>query len=348
MTRLRRCILDAHDSVSIARMLARRAPLVISAAWMVVALTNPLGEASAQTTPTSVKACTTLAEDGQRLRAAGKLIDAREKLMACSATECPQVVRADCAQWASEVLAATPTIVVDVRDSSGTDIADAKVFVDGRPVADRIDGRPISVDPGSRTVRVDRPDGLTGSQKIVAKENAKAREVKFVFGGKADDVATPASASASTATPADAQPGGWGTMHYVAVAMVGVGAIAIGYSVVSFVLYRSEETDLHGKFADADAAAQGCPSNAAVTDPNSTCGKNVRTREDLRDAYNDNEADGKKEQPIVITAAIGGALLVAGGIVLFALAPRTKSSTAVRGGPVITAQFAGMTLGGSF
>jgi hypothetical protein len=347
MTRPRRCILDAHDSVSIARMLGRRALVAIPAALMAVALTHPLRDAAAQSTSSGVKACTTLAEDGQRLRAAGKLIEAREKLMACSATECPQVVRADCAQWASEVLAATPTIVVDVKDGTGTDIADAKVFVDGRPVADRIDGRPISVDPGSRTVRVDRPDGLTGTQKIVAKENAKAREVKFVFGGRADDGAAPPPAS-PTSNAADVQTGGWGPMHYAAVAMIGVGTIAIGYSVISFLLYRSEESDLRGKFADAEAAARGCPSNAPATEPNSTCGKSVATREELRSEYNDNEAEGKKEQPIVITAAVGGVLLVAGGIALFALAPSTKSPPPVRGGPVITPQFAGMTLGGTF
>lgn len=322
----------------------RRMSLALSAAVMVVALTNPRREASAQN---AVKACTTLAEDGQRLRAAGKLIEARDKLIACSTAECPQVVRADCAQWASEVLASTPTIVIDVRDSQGTDTADARVFVDGKLVANRIDGRPISIDPGERTVRVERSDGMFGVQRIVAKENAKGREVRFVLSGTTSS--PPSADEPSSSSPrVETSSGSWGPLHYAGIAMIAVGAIGITYALVKFTSYKSDEADLRAKFDDAEQAAKGCPSDAADTDPTSTCGKNVRTREDLRAAYNKNEADGNSEKGLVFTGAIGGTLLVAGGIVMLALAPTTKSSPPVRGGPVVTPTFAGLTLGGTF
>ena len=314
--------------------------LAISAAVMVVALTNPSREASAQN---AVKACTTLAEDGQRLRAAGKLIDAREKLIACSTAECPQVVRADCAQWASEVLASTPTIVIDVKDAQGTDVADAKVYVDAQLASNRIDGLPIAVDPGEHKVRIVRADGLSGSQTIVAKANAKAREVKFVLGETMElgsDGPKPKEVSSGSGT--------WGPLHYAGIAMIAVGAIGITYAVGHFLSYRSDETDLRKKFSDAENAAKGCPADAARTDPESTCGKNVATREDLRGQYNQNEADANEEKGFVFVAAIGGSLLLAGGIVMLVLAPTTKTAAPVRGGPVVTPTFAGMTLGGTF
>lgn len=333
---MRRCILDA-DSASIAAMLARRASFAISAALMVVALTDPLGEAAAQ--QSGVKACTTLAEDGQRLRAAGKLIDARDRLMACSATECPQVVRADCAQWASEVLASTPTIVIDAKDTSGNDVADAKVFIDDKRVADRIDGRPIPVDPGSHRIRLERADGSTGSQSIVAKENAKSREVKIVLGAPSEPERSP-----SLVEP-QAKTGGWGPLHYVGLGLMIVGAIGITYGFTTYVSYRSEETDLRNKFNDSEAAARGCASDSP---PTTTCGKNIATREQLRTEYNANEADIDYRKGVMFAATIGGFVFLAGGIVMFVLAPSATSSAPVKAAPVITPHFAGMTLGGTF
>jgi hypothetical protein len=335
--------LDARHSDTIARMLARRASFAISAAVVVVALTNPVAVASAQSAESGVKACTTLAEDAQRLRAGGKLLEAREKLMACSTPECPQVVRADCARWASEVLEATPTIVIDLKDGDGKDTFDAKVFVDGRPVADRIDGRPIAIDPGPRTVRVERPDGMKGSQKIVAKENAKGRVVMMVFGGT--DTTAPSPTPDPPPSRGDDGAGRGGPLHYAGVAMIVVGAVGITYGVVRFFDYLSDESNLRAQFQEAEATASGCDSNSP---PESTCGKNVATREDLRFRYNENEAEATRDRPLVFAAGVGGLLLVAGGVVMFVLAPTTKSAAAIKGGPVVTPHFAGLTIGGSF
>lgn len=56
-------------------MRARRWATAIPAAVVVLSVVNPLRAARAD--GATVKACTASAEDGQRLRAAGKLIDAR-------------------------------------------------------------------------------------------------------------------------------------------------------------------------------------------------------------------------------------------------------------------------------
>jgi hypothetical protein len=338
MMRRRRCILDARDSDSIARMLARRAMVAIPAALVALLLGDPVREASAQST--GVQACTSLAEDGQRLRAAGKLLEAREKLMACSATECPQVVRVDCAQWASEVLNATPTIVLDVKDEDGNDVAVAKVFIDDQRVSDRIDGRPVAVNPGSRSIRIERSDGTSASQSIVAKENAKAREVKIAFSAS--------SRATGSAMHSDTSSGAWGWQHYTGIALVAVGAIAMTWSTVQYLSYVNDEATLRDKFNTAEEEAKGCTFTPAS--PETACGKAIQTREALRNEYNANEKEAEDERALVLTAAVGGALLVAGGVTLFLIAPKSSVSAppSVRGGPVITPGFAGMTLGGSF
>jgi hypothetical protein len=321
-------------------MIARRVAIAIPAALVVVGLTNPLDSAHAQNT---VKTCTSFAEDGQRLRAAGKVIEARDKFMACSVVECPQVVRTDCAQWASDVLASTPTIVVDAKDANGNDVADAKVFVDDRRVADRIDGRPIAVDPGSRKIYVERSDGTSATQTIVAKENAKGRQLKMVLGPPG--APPPASAPTTPTEGATKSSGSWTTLHWAGIGMIVVGAIAASYSLATYLTYRSDESNIKDKFFTAEEAAKGC-STTSVSD--STCAKNIATREDLRRQYNENEEDAKSKRPLIIVGAFAGPLLVAGGVLLIVFAPKSNASPSVQGRPIITPTFGGMSIGGTF
>jgi hypothetical protein len=125
--------------------------------------------------------CSKDAEDGQRARASGHLREARERFAACSATDCPAVVQKDCATWASEVLTATPTIVVDAKDANGGDIADVVVSLDETVVASRIDGKAIAIDPGPHTLKFEHKGFQPVTQSIIAKEGMKARVVTVTF-----------------------------------------------------------------------------------------------------------------------------------------------------------------------
>jgi hypothetical protein len=115
----------------------------------------------------------------------------------------------------------------------------------------------------------------------------------------------------------------WGPFQYLGLGLIAVGAVGVSYTGIAFGSYTITESDLHGKFSDAEKAASGCPSTAAVTEPNSTCGKNVRTREDLRDEYNENERFGKKQTGLWLGFAIGGAVAIGSGVLLILFAPRT-------------------------
>src|SRR3954466_3653093 len=88
------------------------------------------------------------AEQAQLARNDGKLRKAHAELLICTAMECPAELRSDCATWAKQVDAAMARLVPHVTDARGREVLGVRVLVDGEPVAERVDGRGIDVDPG--------------------------------------------------------------------------------------------------------------------------------------------------------------------------------------------------------
>jgi hypothetical protein len=99
------------------------------------------------------EACFTAYEQGQRLRHRGSLQASREQFAICSADGCPGPVKKDCAQWLGEVQKSLASVIVTARDGQGQETTNVEVFVDDQRVAQRLDGKPISIDPGSHTMR---------------------------------------------------------------------------------------------------------------------------------------------------------------------------------------------------
>jgi hypothetical protein len=97
-------------------------------------------------------ACARSAEDGQRLRAQGKLREAREAFAVCAADGCPALIRNDCGGWLAEVQSAVPTVVVraTAAEDPQPELYDVEVKVDGAPLTSRLDGRALPVNPGER------------------------------------------------------------------------------------------------------------------------------------------------------------------------------------------------------
>lgn len=143
--------------------------------------------------------CFAAADAAQALRDQGKYTQARDRFAACSASVCPEIVQHDCSRWLDELIQAWPTIVVSAEDPSGADIADVRLFVDGEPVAQRLDGNPVRVEPGERAMRFETDGARPVEQKIVVRVGEKNRlvHVRFTRG------ATRSNASARTTL-------GWG------------------------------------------------------------------------------------------------------------------------------------------
>ncbi len=178
----------------------RTSPHVASLSLLVAlaALATP-GRARAEDVK---KTCVAASTRGQTLRDDGMLVEAREPLLACARDVCPPVVRKHCATWLAELDARMPSIVVRVQSLDGKDMADARLTIDGEPVANKLDGRPVPLDPGEHVlVGLVVESGVTTlskSERVLIVEGDKARQIRLRMGTGA---VTPAPARASTTAP---------------------------------------------------------------------------------------------------------------------------------------------------
>lgn len=169
--------------------------------------------AHAQTAP-DVKVCISAHADGQVLRTQKQLVVARERFLACSARQCPELVRQDCTQFLAEVTASTPTLVLAAIENGERDLAQVSVDLDGKPLASGLDGSAIPVDPGEHQLTFRAADGRVRQYRIVARENEKGRRVVAEFAPKGADA------------PGDAPPGA--RVPPLAYVLGGVGVAALG------------------------------------------------------------------------------------------------------------------------
>jgi hypothetical protein len=129
-----------------------------------------------------VQQCIASNERSIELRRANRLRDALDEMRTCAAESCPAEVRAVCQQRIAEIHAAIPSIVFSARDGSGHDLVAVKVSVDGKPLADKLDGTAIAIDPGQHefTFEVEGEPAL--KQRLIVREGEKDRHETVVIG----------------------------------------------------------------------------------------------------------------------------------------------------------------------
>jgi hypothetical protein len=169
-----------------------------------------------------LEACLEGADDGQRLRDQGKYRQARGAFLACARDACPGPVRSKCLTWLQQVEDATPTLVVVVRDSNGNDLNQASVAIDGERVLERLDGKPLAVDPGNHRIEID-VGGRVRSRNVLLVAAEKNRVIAFEL---------PATAADPESRPVPARDGPAaidpGSTPWLAIALTGVGLLGIG------------------------------------------------------------------------------------------------------------------------
>jgi hypothetical protein len=156
----------------------------------------------------------------QQLRQQMMLRASREQLLVCAQDRCPDLARSDCIKWLREVDDAIPTVVARARDAHGFDLPDVRVFLDGKLLANRLDGRPLRVDPGEHMLRFERTDVPVVEQTLVAMVGEKNRIVSVTF-PEETGAATSQERSAPTTPPGASVPAG---------ILAGVGIVAAGIS----------------------------------------------------------------------------------------------------------------------
>jgi len=228
-----------------------------------------------------------------------KLTRARDRLRACAVEECPTAVRADCQKHFDEVEATIPSVLLIAEDDQGNQLFDAKVMVDGAPLVEKLDGKPVVLDGGARTFTFQR-EGVSVDVKHVLEPGGKNTRVVARFTKAtpaapvpvgpvgASDVVTPAASSSGSPLP---------TIGLVTAGIGGVGLI-VG--------------TIFGLSAGSKKSDAGC-------DPNSVCPDETSAGV-LRDA----QSAGNMSTAFFIA----GGVLVAGGLSMFFLAPKHGGSTA--------------------
>jgi len=121
-----------------------------SGLWLLLAVSTCAGPARAADASPSKTQCASAYVAAQRLRKAGKLLKAKEKLEFCSDEACPSALTRDCKVWLRDVVANQPSVKLSVLGLDGKASDALRVQVDGRRLK-RLPTAPLQLDPGRHT-----------------------------------------------------------------------------------------------------------------------------------------------------------------------------------------------------
>ena len=221
---------------------------------LVVAVTLGVGAAWSPLAHADQAQCFSAPVEGQKLRQAGKLLAARERFLACAQKECPKEIVGDCAQWASEVERALPSIVVAARDGSGKDLVGARASVDGGAFAP-LSERAMMVDPGKHSVVVRTSDGAEKGSDVVVQQGEHDRNIVVSFGGPVDSQGPPATDDARPVPPIVWGLGAVGALGIVSFAVFGtLGVTARSDNHCDAGCSAADKSDVDSKLLFADVS----------------------------------------------------------------------------------------------
>jgi hypothetical protein len=314
---------SSHSSLA-----ALRRRVLVAASFAIAA-----SVVGAEARAADVQQCLAASEKGQRARASGRLREARDAFQTCGEAACPAIVRNDCTRWQAEIVSSLPSLVFGARDAKGHDLFDVAVSIDGEPVAKKLDGKAVPIDPGPHTFRFEAAGYAPVTEKALVKEGEKARIIDVTL-----TEAAPAPAPAPTAAPAprpiEATPsqkveGAWNapkprgghTVYPWIVVGVGVAGIAAGVVVVVTSPTRPD---------NCSKASQTCKRLPGESD------------EDFaRDQDRAGQADSRPTLGWIIAGA--GAVVAAGGLVWHFLEPTGEGKRGTRVTPWTSGAASGVT-----
>ena len=266
-------------------------------------------------------ACLDAADQGQQLRSAHKLIEARDRFRVCAAAGCPAVVQSDCAAWLDAVEKDLPTVVLIAKNVAGGTMVDVRVSVDGKPLQSRLEGEAVPLNPGSHTFHFEAASGVTHDEQAVVPEGGKNQLVTVVMGApqgapSAEHGTAPATTGPQSVAASD--PGGsssslrtWGWI----VGGTGVAGLAVG--------------TIFGLVAMGDKNGANC----------------------VNDVCNQGTTGPIKSNALISDVGwIAGGLLTAGGISLLLLSPSGRADHAgwMRVAPLVASHGGGVGVDGSW
>lgn len=212
---------------------SRRAGIVITG--VVLGLTSTEGLAFAG--PDEREQCATSAEQAQQSRDEGKYRRARQQMLFCAREVCPGPIKSDCSKWLSELDRDAPTVVFGAREANGADLLDVKVSMDGTPIQERLDGKPVLVDSGEHKFTFETKTGAVKEERVLIRAAEKARPIIATFPSSSAEKATEAT------VPGSDKPTSEGSM-VPALVVGGIGLVALGSFGYFGLTGKSEVDDL--------------------------------------------------------------------------------------------------------
>ena len=258
------------------------------------------------------EACIDANAKAQELRREGKLGASRAQLNLCVNRQCPSLVRDDCTRRIDDLDRAQPTIVFSAKDANGSDVSAVTVSVDGRKLADKLDGAPLAVDPGSHSFTFEPHGQAPITRQFVIHEGERGRLETIALGtpngavpathGTASGGALLVGTAALDGAPPDQgsqsgqaqRIGGW------SVGAVGVAGVAAG-------------------------AVTGLLASSAWNDSKNACNATSCLPQNRPSAENDRNNALTLSTVSDVSFIAGGALVVLGGILLWT-APHAEAA----------------------
>jgi hypothetical protein len=270
-----------------------------------------LGASSAARADEAVT-CGDAFDQSQVKRDAGKLLDARRLFRVCQAPSCSPTQQRLCSAWLTDVEKRISSLVLSAKDGSGADLVDVKVTMDGVQVATKLDGRMIDVDPGMHSFVFELGDGTRAETSAVADERSQGKLVAVTLQHPAvvpspSQTAPPPGTPTTTIEPTlpDTTPHGGGSAMKTAglvAGATGVAGLALG------TVFGIE----------------------ALSTKSSHCSNGLCDFGSASNAYS--------QATISTVGFVAGGALLAGGMMLFLVAPKARSeatSTSVSVAPMV-------------
>lgn len=230
--------------------------MLLAAPGIVAAMSPP-----ARAAEPTVAECLSTSDRGTALKNEGRYRAARKSFLTCVADSCPSVVRRDCVTSLTELDQLQPSFVFDVRDERGADMSEVRVSMDGEPLLDKLDGKPVNVDVGPHVFtfaagprykeqRVQVLARTTEKNRILA---VKLEPIAAASAGPADKRLPSDKPSPSNPKPIAVPPGEPAPVFPIMLA--GVGVVALGAFAYLGLTARS---DLRALESDPCATSKTC------------------------------------------------------------------------------------------
>ena len=175
-----------------------------------------------------VAACADAAERGQELRAAQKLVEARQSFVACAQRDCPAAVRESCTEWLGELDRRAPALVVRARDDSGRDVRDVVVTLDGERLPASVTSVAFAANPGVHVLRCEAPGHEPASEEVVLREGEPLRVVSVTMHSASASASSGGSAGAGAGAGVIGPPAPERPFPVVPVSLGAVSLVAFG------------------------------------------------------------------------------------------------------------------------